>query len=173
MPKTHIWTTPTASYPTMVDTLYQKKHESIKYNTLEKEHMSRFSQDYNKNNIISDQTKTSRFYSKISKDWCDITINVRHIKYLDGTDYYYIEYNNVFKNNTENDSEYYDDSHPFYDNTLFLENINGCIVAKNAITESLVKYLLMDFEELEEYCGNSFPDWYKSNIMKSLSLLWD
>lgn len=97
MPKTHIWTTPTASYPTMVDTLYQKKHESIKYNTLEKEHMSRFSQDYNKNNIISDQTKTSRFYSKISKDWCDITINVRHIKYLDGADYYYIEYNNVFK----------------------------------------------------------------------------
>ena len=170
MPKTHSWTTPSIPYPTILDTLSQETLPSIKYNKWEKAHMSRFSQDYNKNNIISERTQTTRFYSKISKDWCDITINVKHIKYLDDSEYYYIEYDNVFKNNNENDSDYCDDSHPFY-NTLCIENIDGCIVSKNAITYSLVNYLLMGFDELEYYCGNTRPDLYKSNIMKSLSLL--
>jgi len=168
MPKTYTWTTPNAPYPTMIDTLNLKKRESIKFNKWELAHMSKFSQDYNKIIIINERILTSRFY-KNSKYWCDITINVKHIKYLDETEHYYIEYDNFFKNNKENKSDYCDDSHPFYNNALFLKDINCCIIAKNEITESLVNYLLMDFEELREYC-DSFPVWYKSNIMKSLSL---
>ena len=170
MHKTHTWTTPNTSYPPMLETLYRPEVRTVKFNILETEHMSRFSQDYNKNNIISERTQTTRFYSFDKLYWCDITINIRHIKYLDETEYYYIEYDIVFKNNHNNDKDYCDNSHPF-NNNIFIKDIGGCIVAKNGITDSLVNYLLMGFEDLEHYCGNTLPYLYKSNIMKSLSLL--
>ena len=164
MPKTYTWTTPKIPYPNQ---LYN--HKLINYNKWEKEHMSRFGQQSNKNNIISERTQIIRFYSNNELNWCDITINVRYIKYSDETEYYYIEYDNIFQNNKENDINYCDDSHPFYNNK-FIKYICGCIVSKNSITDSLVNYLLMGFDDLEIYIGNSLPYVYKSNIMKSLCL---
>lgn len=49
----------------------------------------------------------------------------------------------------------------------------GEIIYKNEMTEKMIKYLLMDEEELGQYSGYTTPSTYKIHIMKCISLLWD
>ena len=49
----------------------------------------------------------------------------------------------------------------------------GEIIAKNSFSEELVKYLLMSFDELEQYSGASGAIGYKLSIMKCIQFLWD
>lgn len=141
-------------------------------------HSNRFRNDYNPNNIMSDSYVQNRFNSKNGDYYCDITINVKHIKYGDDTEYYYIEYDNVFSKN-HIDKDYIDDSHPFYKNQEILlgielhENFNGAIIIKNSMTTEMIKYLLMGYDELELQCGNNSPEAYKKGIMLGIAHLCD
>lgn len=50
----------------------------------------------------------------------------------------------------------------------------GVIVTKNTLTETMIQYLLMSDTELKEQnIGNTHPQYYRVNIMKSLGLFWD
>ena len=50
---------------------------------------------------------------------------------------------------------------------------DGDIIKKNAMTEKMVEYLLLDDEALGEKSGHMCPTDYKAAIMRSLSLFWD
>ena len=130
------------------------------------------------NNIVSESSVQNRFNSKNGDYYCDITINVKHIKYGNDIDYYFIEYDNVFSKN-HIDKDYIDDSHPFYENDEILwkyrlhKSFNGDIITKNSMTTEMIKYLLMDYDELELHCGNNFPEFYKKGIMIGIAQLWE
>lgn len=49
----------------------------------------------------------------------------------------------------------------------------GDIIYKNEMTEKMIKYLLMNNDELYKVVGHSPPDIYKCNILKGIQLLWD
>ena len=64
--------------------------------------------------------------------------------------------------------------HPFYHDKEFMENSNeGEIICKNELSDILVKYLLMDFDEMKPMIGNTRPLDYKRSIMKSITEFWD
>ena len=64
--------------------------------------------------------------------------------------------------------------HPFCSDSDFMENSNnGEVICKNEFTDMLVKYLLMDFEEMSPVIGNTLPCDYKRSIMKSITEFWD
>ena len=143
---------------------------NTKNHMIELSHSNRFSNDYNLNNIISESFIENRFNSK--NDYCDITINVKHIKYGDDTEYYYINYDNVFSKN-HIDKDYIDDSHPLYNyHKIISKNIlHYNIITKNSMTTEMIKYLLMDYDELELHCGNNSPEFYKKGIMIGIAQL--
>tara|TARA_B110000495_G_C22608380_1_gene363291 strand:+ start:146 stop:568 length:423 start_codon:yes stop_codon:yes gene_type:complete len=138
--------------------------------------------EYIPTTIISSKSDTFRFKSDTfrfnsvnssSADYyCDITINVKHVKHGDGGEYYYIEYKPLFSNK-DLETEEIDDSHPFYGNDILKEHIDGDIIIKNFMTEQMVEFLLMPYDDLEQFSGLSSPQRYKSNIMCALTYFWD
>ena len=82
--------------------------------------------------------------------------------------YYIISYS------TPNMNEQNKIYHPFYGDKSYDDCCyEGEIVKKNAMTEQMVNYLMMDEVELTQYTGNTTPQDYKGFIMKSLSNFWD
>ena len=55
-------------------------------------------------------------------------------------------------------------------NLIHHEHYAGDIVVKNSMTDILIYYILMDFEQLATHCGNICPRDYKIRIMLSLNL---
>lgn len=53
------------------------------------------------------------------------------------------------------------------------ESFEGVIVIKNEITTSMVKYLMMEDDELAKYCGLSSPEDYRKRIMVMITQFWD
>ena len=85
------------------------------------------------------------------------------------TDSYYI-----ISYSTPNMNEKNKIYHPFYNDNSYDDCCyEGEIVKKNAMTEQMVNYLMMDEDELSQYTGNTIPQDYKGFIMKSLSNFWD
>ena len=139
--------------------------------------------------IISNITKIFRFYDLFDNQetvWCDVSINVKQLNYQSGQEFYDITYNYVYSNNlhtlTSNDENDENDendkiyrTNPFYyKNTIITQDmLDGVIIAKNSMTDEMVKYLLMDFEELDKYIGNTWNVQYKANIMFALAFMWD
>jgi hypothetical protein len=69
-------------------------------------------------------------------------------------------------------------SNPFYyiyhkRNNIEVDSLEGVIVAKNSMTDEMIKFLLMEYEEMDKHIGNTWGVQYKANIMHSLALLWD
>ena len=82
--------------------------------------------------------------------------------------YYIISYStpNINKKNKH--------CHPFYGDKSYDDCCyEGEIVKKNAMTEQMVNYLMMDEDELSQYTGNTMPQDYKGFIMKALTNFWD
>ena len=96
-----------------------------------------------------------------SNDKCRIDINIKHLQYEGGDEYYNITY--------QYDSD--NKAHPFYKNNK--AGINGTIVCKNDITKALVDYLLLEDIELAKLTGTTTPMTYRKQIIKSLDLFWD
>ena len=85
------------------------------------------------------------------------------------TDSYYI-----ITYSTPNMNEQNKIYHPFYDNSdIDKSEWKGDIIKKNAMTEQMVNYLMMDEDELSQYTGNTMSQDYKGFIMKSLTNFWD
>ena len=128
-----------------------------------------------KNTEIFNKSQTFRFHPFDSSDkskWCDVTAIVRLIRYEDSSEYYYISYEYVFSNKNLKEREI-DDCHPFYGNPELMEHIEGDLIVKNSMSEKLIEYLLMGFDELEAFTGRSTPQGYKGNIMRAITYLWD
>ena len=124
-----------------------------------------------KNNIIilDVQKKSFKFHDLLlaSDKWTEVHITVTHKKYSDNKEYYDITYKYTYSPNNIFGYE----GHPFM-GTDFVENQEGDIVAVNDMTTMMIKYLLMDYE-LMNNTGHTTPQDYKRSIMHSLSLFWD
>lgn len=83
------------------------------------------------------------------------------------------KYNIDFKFNYPNKNSI--KAHPFYRNPKIFDDgqDTGSIIEKNSFTEKLVEYLLMDYDKLSQYSGNSSPETYKKILMKQVMMLWD
>ena len=147
--------------------------------------------------IMSDITKTFRFYDILDNDetrWCDVEINIKELVYTNGTMFYDISYkycdyldlidlDSDSDNDNDNDNGNYNHANcfiknkanPFYykRNIITQNMIDGVIIAKNSMTDEMVKYLLMDYEELDQYIGNTWTVLYKANIMFAFAFMWD
>lgn len=133
---------------------------------------------------------------KTQKPYCKVNIEVILTTYEDKREFYYINYewfylhwlkekygSTLIKHNdllmnrkkyNEENSLQLDSLNPFCkDREYFEDHINGEIIVKNELSNILIKYLLMDFEELSKHSGSVTPQNYKLSIMKSISLLWD
>ena len=85
------------------------------------------------------------------------------------TDSYYI-----ITYSTPNMNEQNKIYHPFYDNSdIDKSEWKGDIIKKNAMTEQMVNYLMMDEDKLSQFTGNTMSQDYKGFIMKSLTNFWD
>ncbi len=146
--------------------------------------------------IVSNITKIFRFYDLFDNQesiWCDVTINVKHLKYNTGQEFYDITYSYLYNHdnnvdninnvnndynindlNSEDDNDIYR-TNPFYykRKIITFDMLDGVIVAKNSMTDEMVKYLLMDFDELDKHIGNTWTVLYKANIMFALAFMWD
>lgn len=62
-------------------------------------------------------------------------------------------------------------AHPFYQKRV--DDVSGAQVIKNAVTESMVNYLMMTDSELSEFTGITTPMQYRKLLLNSLFSLWD
>tara|TARA_Y100000591_G_scaffold149662_1_gene128573 strand:- start:4970 stop:5464 length:495 start_codon:yes stop_codon:yes gene_type:complete len=53
------------------------------------------------------------------------------------------------------------------------DSLEGVITVKNSMTDEMVKFLMMDYKDMDKHIGNTWCVQYKVNIMHSLALLWD
>ena len=105
--------------------------------------------------------KTFRFYDDFnSKNYCDIKIKVSEKKRT--LDYYSVSYSYKEKN-----------YNPMSNFLSFKDHEDGEIIVKNEMTEKMIKYLMMDVDQLSELTGCTTPLDYKLRIMVSFSYLWD
>lgn len=100
-------------------------------------------------------------FGKGKQNYCEVDIIIQE---TDKT--YNIEYKYKFGNESKI-------NHPFYKFPSFVNHSSGDIIAKNELTDTLVKYLLMDFDTLKIYSGHTCPEHYKSIIMVQIAMLWD
>lgn len=62
-------------------------------------------------------------------------------------------------------------AHPFYQKRV--NDVSGAYVVKNAVTESIVNYLMMTDSDLSEFTGTTTPRQYRKLLLNSLFSLWD
>ena len=100
---------------------------------------------------------------------CFVETIVKHKIYEDKSEKYDIDFK--FNYPTKNSIK----ANPFYRNPKIFEDgqDTGSIINKNSFTEKLVEYLLMDYDKLSQYSGNSTPETYKKILMKQVMMLWD
>ena len=105
------------------------------------------------------------------KHFCIVNIVVKEEQYINGNIYYDITYTYKYSSNSPEAQR----AHPFKYNPKIRESddINGVIVIKNKLTETMIDYLLMDKDELSKQIGNTWWIQYKIKIMEALNLFWD
>tara|TARA_Y100000389_G_scaffold107615_1_gene104633 strand:+ start:11404 stop:11748 length:345 start_codon:yes stop_codon:yes gene_type:complete len=113
----------------------------------------------NKTFRLHDETQPRKYYGQY---YCDVTVTIVHKKYKDNTEFYDIQY----------DFSYSSKDHD-YINPLKENDRDGVIIAVNELSDVLVKYLLMDIEELEKYSGSVTGECYKKTIMNTINSFWD
>jgi hypothetical protein len=70
------------------------------------------------------------------------------------------------------DNEICKNLNPLLDLNINNQPYTGDIIVSNSFTDELIKYLLMSYEELSNYSGYSTPEYYKRQIIKTISLFW-
>lgn len=124
--------------------------------------------------VLSTQENKFRFFPLFDeKEWCDIHIVVEELQYENGNVYYMLKYENTFSNPDELKKGDINNAHPFYGNNTLNSHISGDIIVKNSMTENMIKYLLMNTDELSLYSGTTSPMTYRATIMKMITMLWD
>ena len=122
--------------------------------------------------ILSNQIKTFKFYDIFDNNelyYCNVTINIKELKYSNGIIHYDISYLYTYSDNLEQSKQ----CNPFYySSDIYNSNdMYGVIIIKNEMTTIMVEYLMMDFDELQKYCGSTWSMQYKIYIMTMLTLL--
>ena len=56
---------------------------------------------------------------------------------------------------------------------VFRDSFEGEILVKNEMTTNMINYMMMDDEELEKHIGGTTAQFYRKNIMITLSLFFD
>lgn len=127
--------------------------------------------------ILSTREKTLRFTDQFDgmdeTKYCDVDITVEHKLYDTGQEFFDIKYKctysdtspacktlNPFFGGWDGGAEPYDCR-------------NGDIIAANEMSAQMIKYLLMDFEELAQFSGHRTALSYKINLMRAITYLWD
>jgi hypothetical protein len=111
-----------------------------------------------------DNTVYGQFVISEGLDSCKVNISISTKIYDDGKYFYDISYRYTFS--TPHTSYL----HPFLGKK---DSAEGVIIAKNAMTEEMIRHLLMDDDELANVSGHVNPVCYKKSIMHALSQLWD
>lgn len=98
--------------------------------------------------------------------YCLIDVTVKKVKYKTSEIYYDISYKYL-----------YSSEDPLCVKLNPLLNIepgyNGEIIFANDLSDNLVKYLLMQLEDLSKFSGRVTAEQYKKQIIKSINLFWD
>ena len=121
--------------------------------------------------VLNKTTSVFRFYNPFSsfieekKHWCDMTIVCKEVQFESGKIYYEMDYE--YKYSDEEGKH----SNPFgYRDDLPC----GDYIFKNPMTEIMVSYIMMPFEELEQYSGGIIAvQQYKTDLLNASHLLWD
>ena len=99
---------------------------------------------------------------------CTVSIQVQE-KTSGGNSKYDINYQYTFP---EGQIEGQDNpAHPFYQKNV--DDITGVMVFKNEMTETMIKYLMMDDSELSKFTGTTTPIQYRKLLINSLDSFWD
>ena len=107
---------------------------------------------------------------------CETKILVKEQTYDDGRQVYIIDYIHTYINgNRRTICQSIEDvviPNPFAENNLE-EHFEGEIIIRNEMTESMIKFLMMDEDELQTHIGTACPKQYKKKIMHNIHNLWD
>lgn len=131
-------------------------------------------------NILSKTEKKFKFFDEKNKKDCDYTlcnitiIEKENVSLNENIKYFCIYYDYI---HFQNGKEYIPDelplTHPFKRFNDDSISVEGTEIIKNDFTSMLIKYLKLSFEDLKKHSGNTTPQTYKSNIMKTIDLFWD
>lgn len=102
--------------------------------------------------------------------WCDTTITVQEKTYDNGKQYFDIDYSYAYCSEVQNNQHLEEYCNPLL---LMKGNTDGEIIVKNSFTAELIRYLMMDYDELREFTGNSTPQDYKMRLMHTIQNFWD
>jgi len=127
--------------------------------------------------ILSTRTTTSRFTDQFegldADKFCDVEITVQHKLYNSGGEFYDIHYKCTYSDT----SPLCQTLNPFFGGWDGGEEPYDCrhgdIIAANEMTEKMMKFLLMDFDELANYSGHRTALSYKITLMRAITYLWD
>ena len=106
---------------------------------------------------------------------CRVAINVTE-KVSNNSNVYDIgfKYDYVYTNGILSEVDEIRSPHPFAScDKSMLDFCDGEIVVKNAMTEQMVKIMMMDNEELAKSWGTTDPQHYRTIIMFNLMKLWE
>lgn len=148
------------------------------------EHSGRTTSQRYKSNIIESlallKIKINNYVENTIQDMPHYIFSIiaKETEYENGEQFYDIEYKYRFipsdRCTPEENKKYKKLAHPFaIFNNLDTIKFDGVIVYKNSLTEIFVEFLLMDYEDLKEHIDLVTAQYYKSNIIEALSLLWD
>jgi len=109
-----------------------------------------------------------------NNQFLNVSIIVKVLQYTDAKQYFDISYKYEFNKGDLTDA---DKIRMIKKNMLNFglneDSIEGEIIFKNDMISSMITYLLMDDETLENYTGLTTTEQYRKNIMISLSHFWD
>jgi len=132
--------------------------------------------------IISTKQNNFKIYNEFNNNGPNsphyvITIIINELKYKNEKYYYDISYDYNFIKSTilsdEVNGRLKKILHPFYETEEYLNSSGGDIIYKNPMITEMIKFLLMDDNELSLYSGSTTFQRYRIDIMKSLALFWD
>lgn len=109
-------------------------------------------------------------FDTIPGEYCQFIVKVEKKKYENGQLYYYVHYTYHYSVESKTCKE----ANPLIQiNDEGNEMYDSDIIVVNRLTDLLINYLLMPFDQLKKYTGNSTPQTYKSKIIASIKLFWD
>lgn len=104
------------------------------------------------------------------KEYTIVKVNVQKKQYENGNIFYYVNYDYEYSEETPKVKE----TNPLVKLAEYVDEIyEHEIIYANELTDKLIKYLLMPYEELKHLCGNGTPQRYKFCIMEAIKLFWD
>ena len=116
--------------------------------------------------VVNSNFKFKELDGKESNLYCLIDVTVKKVKYATNEVYYDISYKCLYSSE--------DSLCKKLNPLLNIETgYNGEIIFANEMSDILVKYLLMPFDELNKFSGRVTAEQYKRQVIKSINLFWD